>query len=208
MLRLPRTRGDGPAACQTLMSSRRASPHTRGWTHDDVMCAAVLQGFPAHAGMDPVMSVGEIARYGLPRTRGDGPPAAVGVRQRQTRASPHTRGWTLERCAGDRSCWRLGFPAHAGMDPGAISRADCVFDSASPHTRGWTPMPPHRIRMPDEGLPRTRGDGPVPPFRRCSDRFSRLPRTRGGWTRRIRGLQAPRRGFLAHAGMDPAASSR
>ena len=91
---------------------------------------------------------------GLPRTRGDGPgPVLLG--QASEEASPHTRGWTLMRMATVEG--RLGFPAHAGMDPAPTSsggklgglprtRGDGPITKgleetasvASPHTRGWT----------------------------------------------------------------------
>ena len=160
---LPRTRGDGPMADGTPGC-----------------------GFPAHAGMDPV------------------------VDRRQ--ASPHTRGWTrpsIERCG-----MRAGFPAHAGMDPSSAplsvpsglprTRGDgpgriasvgfpahagpnCRDTAvrvgvASPHTRGWTLGRTSRHHTTSGRLPRTRGDGPAT----CCEGQPLLPR-----------------GFPAHAGMDP-----
>ena len=51
--RLPRTRGDGPASARRAARPARASPHTRGWTHQVQGGLLLLCGFPAHAGMDP-----------------------------------------------------------------------------------------------------------------------------------------------------------
>ena len=74
---------------------------------------------------------------------------------------------------------RLGFPAHAGMDPRAWTR--CARSSR---------------------LPRTRGDGPVR-LTGCPVRFQASPHTRG-WTLDARQHARRRPGFPAHAGMDPA----
>ena len=72
----------------------------------------------------------------------------------------------------------LGFPAHAGMDPTQKTTATNVH-----------------------GFPRTRGDGPVA-SPQVMVRSSVSPHTRG-WTRRDGGRGPERRGFPAHAGMDP-----
>ena len=53
---LPRTRGDGPYEGSIRGGSYAASPHTRGWTDDIVGQRPVVEGFPAHAGMDPPAS--------------------------------------------------------------------------------------------------------------------------------------------------------
>ena len=71
-------------------------------------------------------------------------------------ASPHTRGWTRWKALRLRIL--VGFPAHAGMDPGA----------------GDAPV--LRLR-----LPRTRGDGPVQGIRTVEG-YAASPHTRG-WTR-------------------------
>ena len=115
---LPRTRGDGPgtgAVPQTTSASR---------------------SFPAHAGMDPRWTSTRASGSRLPRTRGDGPVDVSQVPLNPT-TSPHTRGWTAEALQQRQE--RIGFPAHAGMDP--------------------RPREPVRtVRR----LPRTRGDGPLP----------------------------------------------
>ena len=73
LLGLPRTRGDGPVCSCHRASSLSASPHTRGWTSTAGRFFAKIDGFPAHAGMDPPSASGVKRRGGLPRTRGDGP---------------------------------------------------------------------------------------------------------------------------------------
>ena len=153
-MRLPRTRGDGPCSGPPGRITLGASPHTRGWTRDMGVRGPAEKGFPAHAGMDPGPYVCKSAISGLPRTRGDGPWRAPSTSER-TRASPHTRGWTMDGLRSD--CYEDGFPAHAGMDP-SCSPARCSGSrlprtrgdgpqgrdvtlyrgGASPHTRGWT----------------------------------------------------------------------
>ena len=51
--RLPRTRGDGPRRAGGGQEYPRASPHTRGWTLEQLPAGLPVDGFPAHAGMDP-----------------------------------------------------------------------------------------------------------------------------------------------------------
>ena len=173
--RLPRTRGDGPCNVWGVQLVREASPHTRGWTLLLRLCAEGSGGFPAHAGMDPARHLHQGGRRRLPRTRGDGPQANC-LTPSGSRASPHTRGWTvtiLPHPNADR-----GFPAHAGMDP---------HGSRTLRRAG--------------GLPRTRGDGP---FSRAITRCARgaSPHTRG-WTRCPECGNPRVTGFPAHAGMDP-----
>ena len=112
--RLPRTRGDGPEDIEAVDVAVAASPHTRGWTPMSIYYRRPTDGFPAHAGMDPSDRLSGTAIRWLPRTRGDGPRCRV-ILGISTRASPHTRGWTLRFRRLDRL--RDGFPAHAGMDP-------------------------------------------------------------------------------------------
>ena len=190
--RLPRTRGDGPVGSWSNRDATAASPHTRGWTRIARRRGIRKFGFPAHAGMDPVVTPAQSCTFGLPRTRGDGP-AFAGGGGFLGGASPHTRGWTRVR-----RWWRLprrGFPAHAGMDPvpagsrGAAARLPRtrgdgpvqleVFPgavAASPHTRGWTPAKPSRA-MPGPGFPAHAGMDRLHAVRRHF--AQRLPRTRG-----------------------------
>ena len=196
-MRLPRTRGDGPASGGGFFGVPTASPHTRGWTRHTVSVADYQNGFPAHAGMDPFVAFRRSGLRGLPRTRGDGPlymrPApATG------RASPHTRGWTPASNPG--SAASSGLPRTRGDGPTSTSRSRCA-SKASPHTRGWTPAPssasPARPGFPahagmdpgqgavivvGKGLPRTRGDGPVTRITGVRTELA-SPHTRG-WTHR------------------------
>ena len=81
--------------------------------------------------------------------------------------------------AGLRQLSDRGFPAHAGMDP--------------TH---------HQTTPQQEGLPRTRGDGPTTTGALTAT-VEASPHTRG-WTPPTTKPHPNRRGFPAHAGMDPA----
>ena len=191
----PRTRGDGPSRLWTSGATFPVSPHTRGWTVVIPLSSHRDEGFPAHAGMDPITGAGWKMLSRFPRTRGDGPicrtaPFAQAV------VSPHTRGWTLFVPVPDPG--RSGFPAHAGMDPPrahARARAGGFPAHAGMDPRcgrqagAWT------------GFPRTRGDGPAsdePWVVWCEV----SPHTRG-WTSRASSERSSLSGFPAHAGMDP-----
>ena len=174
-VRLPRTRGDGPAGVRGIHQRDLASPHTRGWTSRGRRSQRHRPGFPAHAGMDPGSAASACSGSGLPRTRGDGPNPRPEFSW-MWRASPHTRGWTLDRrvdAPGDG-----GFPAHAGMDPRY-----------------------GRCAGTERRLPRTRGDGPAE-LTPATARAWASPHTRG-WTRQRQRQPEVERGFPAHAGMDP-----
>ena len=173
--RLPRTRGDGPSGLSQILVLGEASPHTRGWTSADAVAGGVFEGFPAHAGMDPLRSMAQTWSPWLPRTRGDGPRAEI-RHQPCGAASPHTRGWTF--LPFRHHSLPYGFPAHAGMDPSLSA---------------WRCLP--------AGLPRTRGDGPWAwALRGCAAPAS--PHTRG-WTHEPLPHVGGPGGFPAHAGMDP-----
>ena len=174
-LRIPRTRGDGPADRPDAPGAPRDSPHTRGWTREPLRPRAPGDGFPAHAGMDPAPTSAAGATGWIPRTRGDGPARGRPATWRDE-DSPHTRGWT--RHSHPHVWGPHGFPAHAGMDP-------CGRNCARPAQR----------------IPRTRGDGP-PLLSTRPGLAKDSPHTRG-WTRGVRGHRAGARGFPAHAGMDP-----
>ena len=167
----------------------------------------MVDGSPAHAGMDP--SGGRIVQLSdcgmAPRTRGDGPneprcahisigagsPAHAGMDPlRGTSASRAHVQW-LPRTRGDgpRAQQSLtpspdggGSPAHAGMDPcddcGVILRE---IAWAPPHTRGWT-LRSHRP-MPDRATapPHTRGWTPEHAAKADVARTWAPPHTRG-WT--------------------------
>ena len=170
----PRPRGDGPHLTTGSRIGSGVSPPTRGWTVLGAAPAAGGGGFPAHAGMDPPVAHSSPSAHGFPRPRGDGPsiyPADLTGPQ----VSPPTRGWTV--LTEHRVSLRLGFPAHAGMDP--------------PHTRS-----PRSLR----GFPRPRGDGPRSPETVIRP-AAVSPPTRG-WTHGLTGHRQAPRGFPAHAGMD------
>ena len=173
-VRVPRTRGDGPCAALPTTGAVVGSPHTRGWTASSAGGTSPQEGFPAHAGMDPLQARLKGPTDGVPRTRGDGPHGSSRM-PRTDSGSPHTRGWTPEG-AGSGAPPR-GFPAHAGMDR--------ISSSAS--TRA--------IRV-----PRTRGDGP-PEDRRSAAGRRGSPHTRG-WTQAAALPGDDVEGFPAHAGMD------
>ena len=154
----PRTRGDGPPDTMLVIAKTAVSPHTRGWTDHTGDGDDAVQGFPAHAGMDPSRTTRAASWARFPRTRGDGPLSRCGF-SRPTMLSPHTRGWTARGVA--EGAEEAGFPAHAGMDRrlagrlrldmrfprtrGDGPRAGCGTArtcSVSPHTRGWTPPCP------------------------------------------------------------------
>src|SRR5690606_9172914 len=68
--RLPRTRGDGPAAAAPFVQAGVAPPHARGWTRPGTRWPCSELGSPARAGMDPALTARAALHYGLPRTRG------------------------------------------------------------------------------------------------------------------------------------------
>ena len=152
--RFPRTRGDGPDVIYARIQGEMVSPHTRGWTLRAAALDKNNDGFPAHAGMDPLPCVSPGSPTRFPRTRGDGP-SLYGKFGANPAVSPHTRGWTFRRL--DLHDGFAGFPAHAGMDPGRRRyrvmvmwfprtrgdgpRSDTLLVASatvSPHTRGWT----------------------------------------------------------------------
>ena len=111
--RFPRPRGDGPPTATGPTASCTVSPPTRGWTRVARIPCVRLAGFPAHAGMDPVLTVVYDDTNGFPRPRGDGPCAGCGE-MLICGVSPPTRGWTDYHLIPARIV--AGFPAHAGMD--------------------------------------------------------------------------------------------
>ena len=93
--------------------------------------------------------------------------------------SPPTRGWTADGAGGrDRSG---GFPAHAGMDLKPAGQLGGI-----------------------DRFPRPRGDGPSPEVYLMAATVVSPP-TRG-WTNEGRLSRDDRRGFPAHAGMDPSST--
>ena len=112
---------------------------------------------------------------GFPRPRGDGP-HRTGVKWPTGTVSPPTRGWTVIPIPVPSALG--GFPAHAGMDRMVALRADG-----------------------GSGFPRPRGDGPRD-VAMIAEAWKVSPPTRG-WTVVDSVVCRIRRGFPAHAGMDP-----
>ncbi len=90
LVRLPRSRGDGPHKPAAVDLCRRAPPDgpggrptakppptapplTRGWTRRCRLGRGRGCGSPAHAGMDPILAALRAGEKRLPRSRGDGP---------------------------------------------------------------------------------------------------------------------------------------
>ena len=174
--RFPRPRGDGPSTIGWGSSPSWVSPPTRGWTDSVIVTVIHGGGFPAHAGMDPLLAPRCSDRRCLrfPRPRGDGPCFETDATT-VSMVSPPTRGWTPVHRLRDGI--QQGFPAHAGMDPASCSQ-----------------------RAVGARFPRPRGDGPTT-APGINDLVRVSPPTRG-WT--SDDVAAPHRdaGFPAHAGMD------
>ena len=106
-------RGDRPPQVRELMGVVQASPHARGSTFPEDSEAGPENGFPACAGIDPMLSDISDANAGLPRMRGDRPEILRRYMGART-ASPHARGSTaMEPPLYVRV---RGFPACAGID--------------------------------------------------------------------------------------------
>ena len=156
----PRPRGDGPLALEDSDRLNGVSPPTRGWTSHGHPHRLPCRGFPAHAGMDPGLTMSSSSVAGFPRPRGDGP-LPRDLDEARAEVSPPTRGWTWRADHGRPA--DQGFPAHAGMDPIEIGtdltepwfprprgdgpcsgRLKLTARRVSPPTRGWTLMDSHR----------------------------------------------------------------
>ena len=171
---IPRARGDGPGNVPRAASRPSDSPRSRGWTPEQIARVERPGGFPALAGMDRAPGAGSRPVRGIPRARGDGPRTRSSEPGRPA-DSPRSRGWTVGRFPNGDQGW--GFPALAGMDPGAFRGRP-----------GWP------------GIPRARGDGPA------ADRAELAivldsPRSRG-WTHERCNDRDGGAGFPALAGMD------
>ena len=227
--RIPRARGDGPAAYVRRVFAAEDSPRSRGWTRRHPAGDVVERGFPALAGMDLRRADRPSPPARIPRARGDGPPDAPG-HARAPGDSPRSRGWTLAVSAGMDLRWAVAetdsswIPRARGDGP-RRRRQPRQPAPDSPRSRGWTPgrvagdrhqhgfpalagMDPARPR-PTAGpgrIPRARGDGPLVSWLRTLRRQD-SPRSRG-WTSGLE--RRPRRGdgFPALAGMDPARTGR
>ena len=192
--RFPRPRGDGPHTLRQHRSRWRVSPPARGWSRPSRSPKSRSRGFPARAGMVPLLerrgrdrAEGFPARAGMvlirgfsqdlgtrfPRPRGDGP-RNIGNPGQRVPVSPPARGWS----SSPTWAWRptTGFPARAGMVP---------TSSSSATRRKWFPRP--------------RGDGPYPWFL-AGFRDAVSPPARG-WSPNHSRACAARSGFPARAGM-------
>jgi len=76
------------------MRSRTATPHTRGSTLLLQYMQRLMQGYPAYAGIDPLLCFFTGKTPGLPRIRGDRPSGGLHLAVFGA-ATPHTRGSTV-----------------------------------------------------------------------------------------------------------------
>ncbi len=160
--RLPRIRGDRPEAHPNACIVGMATPHTRGSTCRRSTNSGSSTGYPAYAGIDPLITTnGKLTRW-LPRIRGDRP-WEIDVISEEGKATPHTRGSTrLERFNPATSA---GYPAYAGIDLREERRISqhqrlprirgdrplflgdhLLLIQATPHTRGSTKSPQSAAR--------------------------------------------------------------
>ena len=116
---IPRARGDGPSIPLTTRPRPADSPRSRGWTPALLARLRHAAGFPALAGMDPIVPISKRTIPGIPRARGDGPstwcPSSC-----TTVDSPRSRGWDLRRSAAvcpKSSHLFKDLPAHALPPP-------------------------------------------------------------------------------------------
>ena len=149
-------------------------------------------GYPACAGIDPLVEEVRLLRDRLPRMRGDRPHYAKNA-IRKFEATPHARGSTrvehvtnlldlgLPACAGiDRQDCRApaqseGLPRMRGDRP-QLRDATAYVGRATPHARGST-LICLVIRPALDGYPACAGIDPAQ--RRAATTGSRLPRMRG-----------------------------
>ena len=135
----------------------------------------LLRGYPAYAGIDLERPRDHVPHRGLPRIRGDRPPAGVGATD-YGKATPHTRGSTLSK--GDDRMTVLGYPAYAGID--LLHQVDAIEAWGLPRIRGDRPSYLTRPKNRKRATPHTRGSTPLSLERHLRDR-----------------------GYPAYAGIDP-----
>ncbi len=127
-------RGDRPLGPTRFREFRRATPHARGSTFCILVDLIRPIGYPACAGIDPSLLFKPCSVQGLPRMRGDRPPARPRVIL-PFEATPHARGSTA-----DSACYqplKQGYPACAGIDPSKKQEEKQV--SRLPRMRGDRP---------------------------------------------------------------------
>jgi len=173
--RLLRARGDRPSPALIIDSAEKATPRTRRSTRPCLRRHDGLQGYSAHAEIDPHPQRTRCTQQGLLRARGDRPvqagddPADDGATPRTRRSTPRRSGQVGQR---------RGYSAHAEIDP--------------------CPMRSRRFSL---WLLRARGDRPdfavdggavaeATPRTRRSTRYGRAGQCRAG-------------GYSAHAEIDP-----
>jgi len=165
-------RGDRPSSLSCNTASITATPHARGSTLLSSHKVVLADGYPACAGIDPLVACVGISRWRLPRMRGDRPRVVLASAYADA-ATPHARGSTLLTPfvqSGPR-----GYPACAGIDPEFA--ASCGEDAgATPHARGSTFSVAHRT-LQRHGYPACAGIDPRRQWEAHSTR--RLPRMRG-----------------------------
>ncbi len=171
---LPRPRGDRPPREYRPPLSTLSPPPTRGSTAMRKGAKVDRGVSPAHAGIDPSLTMPRHSRRRLPRPRGDRPPP-VASRTACSMSPPPTRGSTGTQASRTTS-GRVS-PAHAGIDRLRARR------------RAW----PGR-------LPRPRGDRPRF-FPSTMKPFTSPPPTRGS-TRAEPVDCFPNKVSPAHAGID------
>ena len=111
---LPRMRGDRPRLGIGLTMKHQFTPHARGSTCRLQESIHPIRVYPACAGIDPKFNTEGGASNGLPRMRGDRPPANPQPSAPQ-QFTPHARGSTL--CTNPTSRNAQVYPACAGIDP-------------------------------------------------------------------------------------------
>ena len=164
--RVPRPRGDGPAATGCRRRPARRSPPARGWPGRASLRATTAAAFPARAGMARSRRCGRPGFPGVPRPRGDGPILRSMFLSGFSR-SPPARGWPgipQSECQA-----YFAFPARAGM---ARRRSvPCPESQRVPRPRGDGPFAEEFGRKVVERSPPARG-WPGMPQSECQAYFA------------------------------------
>ena len=107
-------RGDRPHQLPPSIVGRLFTPHARGSTVVETIFSAIVDVYPACAGIDRWQPLQAACQDGLPRMRGDRP-GSLFVLMLLLEFTPHARGstegWDLADVARDV------YPACAGIDP-------------------------------------------------------------------------------------------
>ncbi len=110
---VPRPRGDQPAMEKARQIGIRRSPPARGSTDAAEFRRLAESAFPARAGINRISTPRSVGPSGVPRPRGDQPPACI-TRARSAVRSPPARGSTGEAVAATTG--QSAFPARAGIN--------------------------------------------------------------------------------------------